>query len=149
MHNTNTLRLAHSETHTFRLIQVFWEVLGAAALTRFALLSHEVSYQGARCIHCPFNKKKECLPEQKQFNVHLERVNRHQPVSKVRIFGLSLAENSNIMSSDVTYPDNFPLWHPAFKLPTPGCHVGCMFFFGGGSLAKKEFFNRLSVELLY
>lgn len=32
-----------------------------------------------------------------------------------------------IMSSNITYPDNFPVWHPALKLPAPGCHVGCMF----------------------
>lgn len=32
-----------------------------------------------------------------------------------------------IMSSNITQPDNFPFWHPALRLPAPGCHVACMF----------------------
>lgn len=54
-------------------------------------------------------------------------------------------ENFYIMSSTVTYPDNFPFWHPAFKLPAPGCHVGCMFLM---KITCQEGmpFNSLSVE---
>lgn len=50
-----------------------------------------------------------------------------------------------IMSSVVTYFDNFLLWHPASKLPAPGCHVGCMFLM---KITCQEGmpFNGLSVE---
>lgn len=33
-----------------------------------------------------------------------------------------------IMSSDLTSPDHFPLWQPAFKWPAPGCYVAVCFW---------------------
>lgn len=50
-------------------------------------------------------------------------------MSSFRSFGPHgwTAKGLVIMSSNITPPDNFPFWHPALRLPAPGCHVACMF----------------------
>lgn len=52
------------------------------------------------------------------------------------------------MLSTVTYPDNFPSWYLSWQLPTPGCHVGCMFLM---KITCQEgmHFTSLSLERLW